>query len=123
MTSIMNFLSNLNIADLVAIHNVFCYRNNCITDLVFPMSELDDLVGMETPSEVLKRVHLGDFNIEDAYAYEDDNRHLFSFTEKDDNNCQKLIDIRAITLYIIDNDDWLGNIELMQFLVKEGRLV
>ena len=63
MTSIMNFLSNLNIADLVAIHNEFCYHNNCITDLVFPMSDLDELVGMEIPSELLKRIHLGDFNI------------------------------------------------------------
>lgn len=59
-------VDGLSLDDAVTLHNAVCYELKYPDDMIYSISELDDLLGGLSPSKIVRLVSYGDF----SYSYE-----------------------------------------------------
>lgn len=99
-------LSQLSDADLIAVHNEYCYANSYEDDEIFDMCMFDEICNGMTPTDIAQRIYYGDFNITDNYFVYNGYENFESFDYTDDNKCP--ICISDIAQYMDDNDEDLS---------------
>ena len=60
-------LEELDDEELVELWNKFCGNNNMFDDTVYPMDELDEVVGKMWPSDLLDTIDFNRFSEGDSY--------------------------------------------------------
>lgn len=105
-------LSEMRTPELISAWNQFCYDNDNYEDVIFDNdeSELDEQLSGYSAYEVLCRVHYGDYDLSDNYAYWNAYGNLASFDFADEEKSP--IDITEMVDYIIDNENSLGISEI-----------
>lgn len=114
LDAIIEVLDEMSTADLVAIHNLYCYETENYDDEIFEMDRFDEqCVGMK-PADIANRIYYGDFRPNDDYFCYNGYGNFVSFDYDDDNNCP--IYRKEIAEYIDENDDNLYNTEVGDLL-------
>lgn len=60
-------VDGLRLDDTVSLYNAVCYECNYPDNMIFMITELDDLLCDLTPSEIVRTVSYGDFNYDYEY--------------------------------------------------------
>ena len=97
---IKKVLEGFDMSELVKVYNGICYDADKISDLIFPMTEFDDMVGMIDASEAIRRAYCGNFRCYDEWVFEDCHGWFISFTKLDDDTCP--IEIENVAWHIFD---------------------
>lgn len=108
-----SLLEDLDIEDLVAVHNEYCEGANYMDDWCYNMCELDEILSGATPTEIINSLN-SDFNTNDGYFYYDGYANLSSFSWYGDSP----IDVTAIADYILDDGDDFGVSEIENFIAE-----
>ena len=66
LAKLQAIVDGLSLDDAVTLYNAVCYACNYPDDMIYSISELDDLLGGMSPSEIVRTVFYGDF----SYDYE-----------------------------------------------------
>ena len=109
---IIEGLYNVLDNELIEIHNNYCIANTYMDDYIYNMSELDDVL-QGNASDILSQIDIAEFDINDRY-FIDTIYGYRSFGYACSDACE--IDVEAIAKYILDNDDELGNGEILTVL-------
>lgn len=104
---IKEYLEGLNDWELIAIWNEYCCNDNCI----YPMDELDELLGGMAPSEILRASYYGYFNPNDDYFKFNCMGNLVST-----NSISEFIDIEDLARYIDETENDFGDSEIRDIL-------
>lgn len=104
---IKEYLEGLHDWDLISIWNEYCANDDC----VYPMGELDELLGRMSPSEILRGAYYGNINPNDDYFKYDFRGNLVST-----NTISEWIDIEELAMYIDETENYFGNSEIMDIL-------
>lgn len=114
LDAIIELLDEMSTADLVAIHNEYCYKTNNYDDEIFDMDRFDELCEGMKPADIANRIYYGDFRPNDEYFCYNGYANFVSFDFSDDGNCP--IYERDIAKYIDDNDDCLYDSDVKDLL-------
>ena len=60
-------LEELDDEELVKLWNKFCENNNMFEDIIYPMDELDEVVGKMYPTDLLDTIDFNRFSAGDSY--------------------------------------------------------
>lgn len=104
---IREYLEGLHDWDLISIWNEWCANDNC----VYPMDELDELLGGRAPSEILRASFYGDINPNDDYFKYNSRGNLVST-----NTLSDWVDIEDLARYIDETENDLGDSEISDIL-------
>jgi len=92
--------------EIVNIYNSYCV-NNKDPQLIYSMTELDDQLAGDTPTNIILKATGGDrFNIGDSYFYFDGYDNINTFSHIQETTCP--IDIDAIAKYILEYEVTFG---------------
>lgn len=100
-------------AELVNIHNSYCYEIDDFDSLISEMSELDEIFSDFSPLHLANRMFYGNFKPCDAYFRFNGYGNLDSSEFPD---FEGWIDVDAIADYILENHD-LGRTSIRDWLV------
>lgn len=67
LAKLQAIVDGLSLDDAVSLFNAVCYECNYPDDMIYSISELDDLLCDLTPSEIVRTVSYGDFNYDYEY--------------------------------------------------------
>ena len=114
LDAIIELLDEMSTADLVALHNEYCYETNNYDDEIFDMDRFDEMCDGMKPTDIANSIWYGDFRPNDNYFCYNGLANFVSFDYDDDNNCP--IYRKEIAEYIDENDDCLYNDEVKDLL-------
>ena len=117
---IKNALKNMDINDLVNIHNEYCDAANYPDNRIYSMEEFDELMSGSTPWEIARSAFYGDFRPCDDYFYFNGYGNLASFDYIGEDNTPIYID--DIAEYIEREGDDLWNDEIKDILAENAEL-
>ena len=106
---INEILENMDTAELLAVHNEYCQRNNYYDDEIFEMWEINDFLS-GTAEEILNGIVPDSFNINNNY-FRVTIYGIESFDYPDDYIC-----IEDIARYIDRTENNLGNSDIAEIL-------
>lgn len=104
---IKEYLESLLDWSLIAIWNEYCGNDDC----VYPMGELDELLGRMSPSEILRAAYYGDINPNDDYF-----KYNFRGNLVSTNTISEWVDIEELAMYIDETENDFGNPEIRDIL-------
>ncbi len=113
---IKNIIEGLENPEKVRIHNEYCYERNCYDDEIFDMDRIDEVLGNESPRDILNMAFYGDFNINHDYFQFDGYGNLKSFYDID---VDDHIYPDEIAEWIVENNNPLGFYEIQKVLDEE----
>lgn len=105
---VQDYLERLLDSELIAIWNEYCGNDDC----VYPMGELDEVLGGTAPSEILRVSYYGDFNPNDNYFMFNCIGNLVSTSTIS----EEWVDIDELAKYIDENEEDFGFPELRDIL-------
>lgn len=88
-------LEELNDEELVELWNKFCENNNMFDDTIYPMDELDEVVGKLYPTDLFDTIDFNRFNEGDSYFGYNGYGYIVSFDTPYD-----VIDVEALVEYL-----------------------
>lgn len=97
--------------NLVELWNAYCEEVNYSEDIIYYISDMDDIFGRLYPSELFQKLD-DDFNWDDEYFYVDRNGYLMST----DYPGEDIIDYDEMIEYMIENDEDMGYKEIREIL-------
>ena len=100
VNEIVSILKNINESDLLTLNNEYCYANSYMEDYIYSMSEFDDLMCDNTPTQILESVS-SDFSINDEYFR--DTMYGLESGNSIENLMQ--VDLDDLAEYLIENGD------------------
>lgn len=104
-------LYDMSEAEQMEVWNEYCDANNYTDDRI-EYNEPDELLGGQTPSEILRGIDIGEYDLNDTYAY-------FTIYGLRSSNyldeCQPF-DLSVVIDYVINHEDALNNDDLQQVL-------
>ena len=106
---IKEYLERLHDSHLIAIWNEYCCNDDC----VYPMDELDKLLGGMLPSEILMASYYGYFNPNDDYFKFNGLGNLVSTNTISE---WEWVDIEELAKYIDENENDFGDSERRDIL-------
>ena len=106
-------INEMDISDLLQLHNNYCDSVNGFDDYIYSMDDLDELCSGQDAFWITCRVFYGDFNPNDEYLKFSAYGNFISFNEW---GAKDYIYIDDIIAYIIDNNDSLYNDEIQELL-------
>lgn len=77
-------VDGLSLDDAVTLYNAVCYELNYPNDMIYRISELDDLLCGLSPSEIVRLVSYGDFSYDYEYFAYDGSGNLKSIRRAHD---------------------------------------
>ena len=89
---IVAILANLDLNELIEVHNDYCYEVNATDNTIYRMDDLDEYLDGYTPSEIAYKIFNGDFKPCDKYFVFDGYNNLLSFNYESDANCKIYVD-------------------------------
>ena len=104
---IREYLEGLDDSSLLSIWNEYCGNDDC----VYPMDELDELLGGMAPSEILRASYYGYFNPNDDYFKYNSRGNLVST-----NSISEWIDIEELAMCIDENEKDFGDSQIRHIL-------
>lgn len=102
---------------LVNIWNRYCDSAGYQDDMIYRMSELNELLEGYKPMEVAEMIHFGNFNPMHEYFYFDGYGNLGSFEFLEYSDCG--YDEYALSEYAVEQGDDLENDEIAEILADE----
>lgn len=104
-------LDEMSTAELIGIHNEYCYAADYLDDHIYSMDEFDDIMSGQSPWEIARCAYYGDFCPAHDYFWFNGYANLCSADFEPD-----IISTEDIAQYIDDNDDDLGNDDIAEIL-------
>lgn len=99
-------------AEIVDLHNEYCYANNALDDHIYSMEEFDEIMSGMTPREIARAAYyFGKFCPACDWFWFNGYGNLESGDFVPD-----IIDMDAIAKYIDENGDDLGNSDIADIL-------
>lgn len=90
---ILEALNEMSEIERIAVYQDGCEHFNYMDDMVFSMSDFDELEGNRRPfSEVYRDIIANDFSFKDNYYYLDGYAHYHSFSRIEDSELADLLD-------------------------------
>lgn len=111
---IKSALDEKSAAELVNIHDEYCYSNNYMDDYVYSMDEFDEIMSSQSPLEIARCAYYGDFCPAHDYFWVNGYGNLCSADFQPD-----VISTEDIAEYIDANDDALNNDDIAEILAEE----
>lgn len=109
---IKELLDNLSYSDLATLWNDYRFATEATytsRDLMFEMDLLDSILCNETPSEILRKAHYGEFSYSDSWFSIDGAENLVSFNHPDDPLSP--VDYDELAEFISTDDHAFSNLE------------
>lgn len=110
-------IENMGNAEAVGMWNNYCEACNFCDDIIYNMSEFDELMEGRAPSEIARRCYYGDFCIAHDYFWFDGCGNLESCDFPIDES--SLFSIDDVTAYIVENNDALQSDEIQEILDED----
>ena len=110
---VLNILSDLNTGDLLAIHNKYCEETKQFDNLIYSMSEFDDIMNNYTPTDLALVIVNGEFSPYSEYFTFNGEGNLVSFGNED---IEEYIYITDIANEIVARLDSFGNYGIQEIL-------
>ena len=111
-TRVKEVLEQLELGELIAIHNEYKKNVNGWDDLIYCMGELDEVLDGYTPSEILYKMWCGDFKPCDEYFFFNGYANLKSANYA----FEMPIYMSEIADFILENNEDFGIYEITEIL-------
>lgn len=109
-------IENMDYAEAVDIWNNYCQACNLPDDIIYSMSEFDEIMEDYTPWKIARACYYGDFCVVDGYFWFNSYGNLKSC---DFPIYESPFSIDDVIAYIIENNDSLWNDEIQEILDHE----
>ena len=112
---IVDYINDMNEAEMVELHNSYCDAANCMDGYIYSTEELNEVLEGRTPVDILQRAFYGRFNPNDAFFWFNGYANLESASWADN----LPIFASDIANYILSKEDGLGNDKIKEMLEEE----
>ena len=115
---LIEVLENLQVAELVAVHNRYCEECNYPDDEIYDMDSLEEYIGEIEPMRLVNMVYYGGFNPTDKYWWFDGNGNLVSGDYPESIYCHQIY-ISDIASAMICEESGFGCDECQEILDED----
>ena len=105
-------LDDMDISELVTIHNEWCDAAGYMDNWIYPMDEFDDIMDGQSPWEITRAAFFGEFNPTRDYFWFNGYANL----ESGDGWHDLPIDTSDIADFIVKNEESFGNSDIESVL-------
>lgn len=110
---LINLLQEMNDCGIVMLHNEYCYKVNNFDDEIFTIDMFDEILQGSEPWDIATKVFFGDFNPSYEYFKFNAYGNIKSLCKWE---LYQVIDISEIVDYIIKNNCYFDNDEILYIL-------
>lgn len=109
---VKEILDDMDISELVAIHNEWCDAAGYMDNWIYPMDEFDEIMDGQSPWEIVRAAFFGEFNPTRDYFWFNGYANL----ESGDGWVDLPIDTSDIADFIVKNEESFGNSDIEDIL-------